>query len=230
MKEIQYLTKSEYQKLTQELAGGHWTTETTETRWDYHNRVIELIKSLKIKDPQQILEMGTMGISCIKESKTIDYAERWDFKGKNPTYLHDAREIPWPIKNKQYDLFIALRVFQHLIPVQKECVKEAMRISKKVILVVPESYMNKELPNSKGITYTDFVNFLDGVHPNLYVPTAQGYLYYWDTENPSSLNIEKVMNQAFVIKYASKEPNEFQYRGKFTSRIKNKIKKILNVK
>jgi hypothetical protein len=227
---MHYLTKSEYAELTKKHEGGHWTPETIETRWDYHNRVIELIKSLQINNAHHILEMGTMGIPCVIGSKTIDYAERWDFKGKNPTYLHDAREFPWPIKNKEYDLFIALRVFQHLIPVQKECVKEAMRISKKVILVVPETYKNKVLPNSKGITYTDFVDFLDGLHPNLYVPTAQGYLYYWDTENPSGLNIEKVMNQAFVIKYVLKELDNKQSSRNLTSKIKRLVKKALNGK
>ena len=137
-----------------------------------------------------------MGVSCVDNSDTIDYLERWDFPGKKPTYIHDFRITPWPIKDKQYELFIALRVFQHLTPFQKEAAKEAMRIARKAIIVVPDIYNNKELPNSKGIKYMDFVDFLDGIYPNLYFPTQDEFVYYWDAENPSKLNLEVVMRGA----------------------------------
>ncbi len=70
--------------------------------------------------------------------------------------------------------------------------KEAMRIARKVIIAVPDIYRNKEISGSKGITYTDFVDFLDGIHPTLYFPTRDEYIYYWDVENPSKLNLESV--------------------------------------
>lgn len=198
MAAISYLSKENYDILSKKLAGTHWSEETIDTRWDYHNRVIELIKALNITKSSDVLELGTMGISCVIDSKTMDYAERWNFPGKNPTHLHDARVFPWPIHDKQYELFIALRVYQHLTPVQKDAVLEAVRIAKKVIIVVPEVYHNEVLPNATGITYRDFCNFLNGIHPNLYLPTAQGFLYYWDTENPSFLNLEHVMPKAEI--------------------------------
>lgn len=200
MADLSFLTKEEYSEITKKLEGGHWTPQTIDTRWDYHYRTIELIRALKIENAHEILEMGTMGVSCVKGSDTIDYAERWNFPGKEPTYLHDARIFPWPVKNKQYELFVALRVYQHLTPHQKECTLESMRISKKVILVVPATYNNKVLPDSAGITYADFLNYLNGIHPNLYLPTAQGLLYYWDTEKPSKLNLENVMQQANIVR------------------------------
>ena len=64
--------------------------------------------------------------------------------------------------------------------------------------MVPEVYQNEVLPNARGITYRDFCSFLNGIHPNLYLPTAQGFLYYWDTENPSFLNLEHVMAKAEI--------------------------------
>ena len=115
--------------------------------------------------------------------------DRWDFPGKNPTYVHDARNIPWPLRDKQYEILIALRVFQHLTPNQREAFLEAMRVSKNVILVVDEIYDNPVLPNSRGITYADFVDFLDGIHPNRFERSKFGPIYYWDTDNPSTENL-----------------------------------------
>lgn len=228
MPTLSFLTKEEYSEITKKLEGGHWTSETIDTRWDYHHRTIELIRALNIEISKDVLEMGTMGVSCVKGSDTIDYSERWNFPGKEPTYLHDARVFPWPVKNKQYELFVALRVYQHLTPYQKECTLEAMRIAKKVILVVPATYNNKVLPNSAGITYTDFVEYLNGIHPNLYLPTAQGLLYYWDTVNPSKLNLENVMNQANIVRIQTVKQNMPRKKDSILQRIKRKLKRLLN--
>ncbi len=189
MSKLEYLDSKTFFEKTKELEGGHWTPETMAQRWNYHEQVVNLIKTLNLDDPKKILEMGTMGVMCVKQCDTIDYAERWDFPGKEPTYLHDARQFPWPIEDKSYELFVALRVYQHLVPVQKECVIEAMRIAKKVIIVVPGKYSNNVLPDSKGITYNDFTTFLGGIHPNHYAQTEFGGLYFWDTEKPSRKEI-----------------------------------------
>ena len=118
MNRINFLTKEKYMSLVKQYEGGHWTPATIDQRWEYHSRVIELVKSLNISRSASILEMGTMGISCVENSDTIDYLDRWDFPGKKPTYIHDARLVPWPIVDKKYEVFIALRVFQHLTPFQ----------------------------------------------------------------------------------------------------------------
>lgn len=196
MKKPVYLTFDDYKGKVQRMEGAHWSPRTTASRWDYHFRTIELVKSLNLPDASKILEMGTMGVQCVKNSKTIDYAEHWDFPGKHPDYLHDARQIPWPIEDKEFELFIALRVFQHLAPKQEECFKEAMRISKKIVLVVSEDYQHASLSDSKGISYKEFVDFFKGVHPNIYVPrTSMGSFYYWDLEKPSLINLENIMKQ-----------------------------------
>jgi hypothetical protein len=180
--------KSFFEKLI-ELEGGHWTKDMAETRWDYHHRVKKIVKSLRPTSPKTILEIGTVGISIVEGSDTLDYLDRWDFPGKNPTFIHDARKSPWPILDKQYKILIATRVFQHLAPNQKDAFFESLRVSSNVILVVPESYKNPVLPNSQGITYAEFVDFLDGVHPNRFERTKFGELYHWDVNNPSKRNI-----------------------------------------
>jgi hypothetical protein len=49
----------------------------------------------------------------------------------------DARNVPWNIENKKYDVFVGLQVFEHLSPNQSEIFKEIERISKYCILTVP---------------------------------------------------------------------------------------------
>lgn len=223
MNKSEYLTFEEYKVRTAEMQGDHWKPHLVGARWDYHLRTINLIKALDLPDASKILEMGTMGVKCVKNSRTIDFAEKWDFPGKEPDYLHDARQIPWPIADKEYDLFVALRVFQHLTPKQQQCFDEAVRISKKIILVVDEEYNIPAFPESKGISYSDFVKYLNGVHPNIFTPTLMGNLYYWDLENPSYLNLEGVIKSQYIktgqIAVASKPGLIY--------RIKRKVKRII---
>lgn len=190
---MEYLSREEYFQRTKELRGGHWTENSLLPRWDYHEKTIKLVKSLKLKEARSVLEMGTMGVQIVHGSDTIDYAERWNFRNKKPTIMHDARLLPWPIGNKQYELFVALRVFQHLAPFQKDCIQESMRIAKRVILVLPRRYNNRVLPDSRGITYEELLEYNNGLHPNLCLKTKNGDLYFWDTERPSSLDLRELL-------------------------------------
>lgn len=224
MNSINFLTKEEYINHVQELEDGHWTNDTIAIRWDYHYRVIEMVKAIGINQPNKVLEMGTMGVSCVKNGHTIDYLERWDFEGKNPDYTHDARLIPWPIVDKQYEVFIALRVFQHLVPVQPQAVLEAFRIARKVIMVIPERYANPVIPESKGISYADFSTILGGIHPNVYFPTAFGSFFYWDTDNPSTVDLSKVMSN---IKLSTIINQPIIVSRSYKFKIKSKVIRLL---
>lgn len=182
---VKYLSFEEYAQRTKELGGDHWKPQTVTRRWDYHRQAIDVLKGLGLESPKDVLEMGTMGITLVSGSDTIDYTEGWNYEGKKPTYVHDARVLPWPIPDKRYEVFVALRVFQHLAPKQAECVREAMRIAKKVLLVVPPTYTHRTAVDSRGISYTEFLR-ITGVHPNRYLSTALGDLYYWDADDPST--------------------------------------------
>ncbi len=227
---MEYLNFDRYSSLVIKLEDGHWTKDTIRVRWDYHSKTIDLIKSLGISDPKMILEMGTMGISCVNDSDTIDFMEKWNFPGKQPSIVHDCRQTPWPIANSKYELFISLRAFQHLIPYQKEAFQEALRIARKVIIVVPREYDNPIIPDSKGITYQDFVKYNDGIHPNMFLPTEFGDLYFWNQDSPSLLNIEsyfKDLNSQKII-YEKKIVKEYIGVLKLLSILKNKIIKKIN--
>jgi hypothetical protein len=223
MKKIEYLNKEKFLLLANRYGGKHWEKELLEDRWDYHSRVVEILKNLKISSPEDVLEMGTMGVTCIDGSHTIDYMDKLNLKGNKTSYIHDARVCPWPFKDKQFEVFIALRVFQHLTPKQEDALIEAFRISKKVILVVPNNYNVKYFPESKGLTYLDYSKILKGIHPNLFLPTNFGDLYYWDTENPNYLNIESVMEhyRQFLIAYSKRKISFFK-------KVKFKIKKLIS--
>lgn len=226
MENNKFITKEDFFSEVKKMEGDHWTPESIDSRWDYHSRTIELLKGLNVDSRQSVLEMGTMGITCVKNADTIDFIEKWDFSGKKPTYVHDARKTPWPITDKKYDVFVALRVYMHLAPKQEEALNEAFRIAKKVIIVTSEHYVNEVHTDSKGMTYKDTVSYLNGIHPNLYLPTAMGSFFYWDTEIPSKLNIENVMQNSQIITYAVQYKSSSVYR-KIKKGVKKRIKTIL---
>ncbi len=111
-------------------------------------------------------------------------------------------------------------MFQHLSPVQKESINEAFRIDKKVIIVVPDDYDNDVHPNSRGITYENFIEFLDGVHPNIFTTTSIGDFYYWDSEKPSYLNLKGVM-------LSQKVNTNSHVNTSFLSKVKRRLKSLL---
>lgn len=144
-----YLTEKEYfQKIEEhkKINPEHWVTnsnnDTYQKRWEYHNNTIELLKEI---NPSNVLEAGTMGIMVNEFSDTIDLdlpTKGWRLTYK-PTHNHDLRIFPWSnIKNKQYDCFVALRVFHHMKTDQEKYLNEMFRISNNVILAFPQSVAN----------------------------------------------------------------------------------------
>jgi hypothetical protein len=172
--EIQFLDFAMYERNALDNPGPHW--QDYKHRWQYYSRAIEIAKTLDINNPSDVLEMGTMGVSIVPNCLSIDYDEKWDFKGKKPTYLHDARAIPWPIPTKKFKLFVALRVFHHLAPNQKECFLEAKRIAENVLIVVPNEYVH-----GNAITLDQLTDWNDGEPPTIVenVLDQSTFLYLW---------------------------------------------------
>ncbi|MFY4782480.1 hypothetical protein ACOTWN_04615 [Aliarcobacter butzleri] len=177
---IDFLTKEQFFQTAEKIGGKHW--QHLNGRWYYHNQAIEILKSLDIHHPKDVLEMGTVGMQLVANSHTIDFDESWNFMDKNPTYIHDAKITPWPIDNKEYEVFIALRVFQHLQPKQKEAFLEAKRIAKHVILCVPiESNDKISFTKPVGIKLNQLIEWNNGIKPNKIIETRDwGNIYYWD--------------------------------------------------
>jgi hypothetical protein len=144
-------------------------------RWAHYSRVGEIISANSHTDAKA-LELDSMGIPVVRNADLMDHDRHLsNYDRGKPDYVLDVRHIPWPVENKSYDWFIALRVFHHLWPVQRECFEEARRISKNTILVVPE-----KLPPDGGVAILPehFREWNSGVRPDIIEPAGRfGYIY-----------------------------------------------------
>lgn len=171
---MKFLTWESYVQNAKDHWSGHWSH--FENRWRYHLPALEILKEIGVSDAKKVLEVGTMGAPLVVGSDLMDYKERWSLCGQTPTYMWDMRNLPWPIEDRKYEWFVALHVFQHLPPVQKECFQEARRVASRIIIAVPEEYKK-----GKGITISDFTEWNDGQAPpivrrNVLGPTS---VYCW---------------------------------------------------
>jgi hypothetical protein len=98
-------------------------------RWEYWKIVIYY---LTIIDPKSCLELGAKIQSLVVDGDRIGKS-----KEEKPEYLWNAMDVPWPLKDKQYDVFIALQVWEHLKGKQRSVFKEVARISNWAILSFP---------------------------------------------------------------------------------------------
>lgn len=147
-------------------------------RWAYYEPTIQICKNL---NPKTVLEAGTMGIKIFEESEVIDYKYTSKYEPIDCTYLHNMKEFPWPI-DKTYDLFIATRVFQHLLHKQKECFQEAKRISRNILLAIP---IKKETNIPKKIISMDeVIDWNNGIKPTkiIAVPYDNTKVVFWNEE------------------------------------------------
>jgi len=131
---VNYLSKEEYELETgKHIREAHW--QSAAQRWEYHEKAVEILKSI-VGSPT-ILEAGTMGVKLCKFSDTIDLdiPPYWPLY-YIPTYNHNLSVLPWPIREKQYDVFVALRVFHRFSP---GYLHEMFRISNHIILALTTS-------------------------------------------------------------------------------------------
>jgi hypothetical protein len=127
------MTHEDYKELLKGSLGRYY-----EGRWEYFKEVIEIIKSENI---ESVLEIGPAQEPIVKNCDVMIKPED-DMWGKpkdgfSKQYFHDATEKPWPIKDKQYDLLLALQVFEHLDNKQNRAFREVMRVSRMAILSFP---------------------------------------------------------------------------------------------
>lgn len=149
---------------------GHWD----DSRWSYH-AFASLVA--QIIEPSRVLELGTMGVKICSHSDEMDFPVAKFWPVDNPKYLHNAKLTPWPIEDKSYDLFIALRVFHHLAPDQEKCFKEMKRVAKNIILTLPIEYGHTSASRVVGID--DFIYYNDGLPPTAVVETDKEIFYFW---------------------------------------------------
>lgn len=177
---MELLTHAEFVAKTKMKKSHHGKPGGSAKRWDYHSKARDVVSEIGLGQPKNVLEIGALGTNIVVGSDTMDFLEAWDVREKKPTYIHDARNVPWPFPDRKYELLIALRVFQHVWPRQADCFREASRVARRVLLVVPRRYAN-----GKGMSYDEFLRLNGGIHPNKYVHTELGELFFWDADDPS---------------------------------------------
>jgi len=99
------------------------------TRWEYFRKVVDY---LKIINPKSSLELGCASTSVVLDGDTIDKD-----KLPNITYCWNALNLPWPVENKKYDVFVALQVWEHLKKNHNKVFQEVPRVSRWAILSLP---------------------------------------------------------------------------------------------
>ncbi len=142
-------------------------------RWAYFREVIKMVEEI---NPQSALELGPALFSVVKNSDIMRKPEVdvWGIpKGTQATeYLHDATKTPWPI-DKQYDLFIALQVFEHLVDSQVQAFQEVKRIAKHAILSLPYKWDcpkdNANYPEHHMIDEDTILQWTEGEAPQKWI-------------------------------------------------------------
>lgn len=99
-------------------------------RWGYYE---EAIKQGIERQPKSGLELGVWSFPLFKNSTVMGLET-----GARPgTVTHDAKLSPWPFSDKQFDLFMALQVWEHLEGCQQAAFKEVQRVARRAVISVP---------------------------------------------------------------------------------------------
>ena len=169
---MKYITKQGFFKLCETIP--YWKKQ--ESRWRYISHVIEIIKKA---NPQNVLELGNMGMNITDSSDTMDIVAR-----KGLTYFHDATNIPLPINDKKYDVFVALQVFEHLDDKrikQRDVFNEAKRVSKNIIISIPYMWTKSDKTHDK-INDKTVLSWSSGKIPSgtIFIKDRRDRkIYYW---------------------------------------------------
>jgi len=127
------MTYNDFKSLLNSSMGNYY-----KGRWKYFKEVIKIIKNENIKS---VLEIGPGLLPIVKDSDILlnpqddHFGKPNEYHGK--VIIHDITIKPWPIKDKEYDLLIALQVWEHLDNKQSRAFREAARTSKMAILSFP---------------------------------------------------------------------------------------------
>lgn len=136
---MQLLTYEDFVNVSKEDRGYY-----KPTRWTYYSVVLRLLRQAKF---ESALELGPYKLPLIVGSDTMDWHQKL-----NPTYVHDAGKAPWPIADKQYDMFVGLQVWEHLEGRQSEAFRELARIANQAILSFPLNWNCPHDPMHHNIT------------------------------------------------------------------------------
>lgn len=127
--------KTEYYNKVKRLNDRYWD-KSKHFRWKYSEIVVNELKKI---NPKTAIEMGTnkMSLMSFSDSIALEIETVDPDNLNNRNYIFDATKTPWDIPDKEYDVFVALQVLEHLGPNQPLVFEEIKRISKYCIISLP---------------------------------------------------------------------------------------------
>lgn len=100
-------------------------------RWNYYKAAIDIIR--RHGPFEKVLEIGPAWVPVIVNCDILDNTP----SRLIPTYQHNVKTIPWPIRDNHYDLVIALQVWEHIYNRQIEAFSELRRVAKAAVMSFP---------------------------------------------------------------------------------------------
>lgn len=88
-------------------------------------------------DLRSALELGPHVRPAVTGADVMDLRQTPNLDGAGSVIVHNATVTPWPIADRQYDVFVALQVFEHLRGAQREAFGEACRVARHAIVSLP---------------------------------------------------------------------------------------------
>ena len=94
---------------------------------------------IAIDGASSALELGPFLRPVVVGADVIDRRadERLVLEPPARLFVHDVTQVPWPFDDGQYDLFVALQVFEHLGTSQNAAFREVARVARRAILSLP---------------------------------------------------------------------------------------------
>ena len=88
---------------------------------------------------QSALELGPHLRPVIVGADVMDVRAQADLEiAPSARFVHhDASQAPWPVGDREYDLFVALQVFEHLGNAQNTAFQEVRRVARHALISVP---------------------------------------------------------------------------------------------
>jgi hypothetical protein len=118
-------------------------------RWRYTSVALAEAAKLIVRDDlRTALEVGAPVKPILTGAHVMDYRLREELDPGVEISVHDATKVPWPFEDKQFGLFIALQVFEHLGQRQPEAFGEVRRVARHAIISLPIDW---DMGNPKNI-------------------------------------------------------------------------------
>lgn len=112
------------------------------------------------------LELGPYVLPLIVGADVMDIEENPDLAGDHKVIIHDATKTPWPVADRQYDLFVALQVFEHLGDRQPEAFREVRRVAKHAVISLPIDWVMRDPSHTHhGISHERVLSWFTPLAP-----------------------------------------------------------------